>query len=205
MITTMTSPSASTISTGHAAQIYISLCALFGSLLAVHRTKLGGRYHLVVPALQGLLRCLFEPYAKTGGTRNELNLPSWLAGQDSGLDNSHATAYARLLTTICEPSVSSVTRSKNKNRQKLNDETKIARSIAGQHLPYLIMELCRCQLIARMAPQKRQALNPGLYAVFDVMGQDAMRTLNSALDSSGRSIFKVLYEDYRRFGKSSRA
>ena len=44
-------------------------------------------------------------------------------------------------------------------------------------------------------------LNPGLYAIFDAMSQEVMRTVNSALDSSGRAIFKVLYNDYRRFGK----
>ena len=182
-------------------QVFMSMCLLFGTLLSVHRTKLGGRYHLVVPALQGLLRCLFEPYGVDADASNVLTLPPWLIGHKSGLNKSHAAAYARILTTICEPSVSAVARSKSRSRQELNDETKKARSIAGQHLPYLIMEFCRCQLRGRMAPEAKAALSPGLYCIFDVMPQDTMRTLNSALDSASRSVFKVLYDDYRRFGR----
>ena len=63
------------------------------------------------------------------------------------------------------------------------------------------MEYARCQLEARIEPEVRTALMPGLYAVFDVMGMESMRTLNAAVDASGRAIFKGLYDDYRRFGK----
>lgn len=168
-------------------------------MLALHRSKLGGRYHLVVMALQGMLRCLFIPYTASANSSHSLERPPWLI--NSRLDQTHASAYARLLTSICDPSVSAVTRSKNRQRQELNDETKKARSIAGQHLQYLIMEFCQCQLRGRMEPEVRAALNPGLYAVFDAMSQDVMRTVNAALDSAGRAIFKVLYDDYRRFGR----
>ena len=58
-----------------------------------------------------------------------------------------------------------------------------------------------CQLKGRVQPEVRAALNPGLYAVFDAMGQEVMRTVNAALDVGGRAIFKVVYEDYRRFGR----
>jgi nucleolar pre-ribosomal-associated protein 2 len=109
--------------------------------------------------------------------------------------------YARLLTSICDPSVSVVTRSKKRAQQELNDETKRARDIAGQHLQYLVMEFCQCQLQGRMEPEVRKALNPGLYAIFDAMGQDVRRTINAALDVKGRGIYKMLFEDYRRFGR----
>lgn len=172
-------------------RLYIGLCRLFGTILAVHRSKIGGRYHLVVLALQALLRCLFIPYKNSESVESEASV----------FGETHAAAYGRILNMICDPTVSSVTRSRHRSRLELNDETKKARSIAGQHLPYLIMEFCGCQLTGRLLPGMRAALNAGLYAVFTVVSPDVMRTMNAAMDSSSRSVFKALYDDYRRFGK----
>ena len=195
------SPSAPHFGNDHAGSVYTSLCRLCGTIFATYRTKVGGRYHLVLPALQGLLRCLFIPHVRNGGTAAALTLPPWLNGRDSMLSKTHAAGFARLLMTICDPTVSSVARSRNRSRQELNDATKKARSIAGQYLPYMITVYCQCQLKGRLLPQAKAALTPGLYAVFDVMSQDTMRTINAAMDSSSRAIFKALYDDYRRFGR----
>ena len=172
-------------------RLYIGLCRLFAVLLATHRAKLGGRYHLVVLALQALLRCLFIPY------KNEE------AGESEGsvFRESHAAAYSRILSMICDPTVSSVTRWRNRSRLELNDETKKARSIAGQHLAYVMMEFCGCQLKGHLGSGMRAALNAGLYAVLRVIGPDMMRTMNAAMDSSSRSVFKALYDEYRKVGK----
>lgn len=172
-------------------RLFIGLCRLFGTILAVHRAKIGGRYHLVVLALQALLRCLFISYKKSEAVASEASV----------FGETHAAAYGRILNMICDPTVSSVTRSRSRSRLKLNDETKKARSIAGQHLQYLIMEFCGCQLTGRLLPGMRAALNAGLYAVLTVISPDVMRTMNAAMESSSRSVFKALYDDYRRFGK----
>ena len=197
----MTSISSPRLPAESADHIFTGLCRLFSSLLIAHRAKLGGRYHLILLALQGLLRCLFEPFSENAGPKESIAQPQWLKPQSHALNESHALAYARILTTICDPSVSAVIRTKDRSRQELNDETKKARSIAGQHLQYLVMEFCQCQLRGCILPEMRTALNPGLYALFDAMSQDVMRTVNSALDVSGRAIFKVLYDDYRMFGR----
>ena len=172
-------------------RLYIGLCRLFGTILTVHRAKIGGRYHLVLLALQALLRCLFIPYKSKEAT----------ASGSSGFGESHAAAYGRILQMICDPTVSSVRRARNRSRLELNDETKKARSIAGQHLAYLMMEFCGCQLTGRLLPGMRAALNAGLYAVLAVMPVNIMRTMNATMDSSSRSIFKALYNDYRVAGK----
>ncbi len=175
----------------HSAMLYIGLCRLVGTVFAIHRMKTGGRYHLVVHALQSLLRCLFIPYTATD---------SPLESQ-SAFAETHASAYARLLTTLSDPTVSSVSRSNSRSRLELNDETKKARSIAGQHLPYLIMEYCNSQLKGRLAPRMKAALDPGLHSVLTVMTPEIMRTMNAALDESGRAVWKALYEDWRRVGR----
>ena len=172
-------------------RLYIGLCRLFGTILAVHRAKIGGRYHLVLLTLQALLRCLFIPYKDSEAVGSEAPV----------FGETHAAAYGRILNMICDPTVSSVTRSRNRSRLELNDETKKARSIAGQHLPYLIMEFCGCQLTGRLLPGVRAALNAGLYAILTVISPDIMRTMNAAMDSSSRSVFKALYDDYKRYGR----
>lgn len=178
--------------------VFIGLCRLFNSILVMHRTKLGGRYHLILPALQGLLRCLFIPYDKP-------EITSSINALDPALGISHATAYSRTLTTLCDPTVSAVTRSRKRPPRELTDETKKARAIAGQHLHYLIMDYCHLQLHERLPPEPKQRLMPGIYAVFNVLSQDVMRAANAAMDSSSREVFKALYEDYQRFGKWNRS
>lgn len=200
-ITNLTLPSAPKYGRQHAGSVYTTLCRLYGTVLATHRAKIGGRYHLVVPALQGLMRCLFRPHGRNGVSAAVLALPPWLCGREPILEESHAASFVRLLTTTCDPTVSSLARSKTRSRRELNDDTKNARCIAGQHLPYIIMVYCQCQLKGRLLPTMKAALTPGLYAVFDVMSQDTIRTLNAAMDSSSRAIFKALYDDYRRFGR----
>ncbi|KAI4135688.1 MAG: hypothetical protein LQ347_000458 [Umbilicaria vellea] len=200
-ITNLTSQSAPKYGRQHAGSIYTTLCRLYSTVLATHRTKIGGRYHLVVPALQGLMRCFFRPHGRNGVSASVLALPPWLCGREPMLEESHAASFVRLLTTICDPTVSSLARSRTRPQRELNDDTKKARSIAGQHLPYVVMVYCQCQLKGRLLPTVKAALTPGLYAILDVMSQDTTRTLNAAMDSSSHAIFKVLYDDYRRFAR----
>lgn len=47
----------------------------------------------------------------------------------------------------------------------------------------------------------REKLMPGIFAVMDVMSAEVKRTVNARLDASGRSIFKGLYEDWRKEGR----
>ena len=175
----------------HAGLIFSNLCKLFNVLLVIHRMKLGGRYHLIITALQSLLQNLFISYRKNVASVRTMTSPF-------NLREAHAAAYGRLLTTICDPTVSAVTRPRKRSRHELNDETKKARNIAGQHLQYLIMYYCNNQLKGRLKPEIKAALMPGFYAIFDVMSQEVMRTINAAMDSSSQSIFKALYQDYRR-------
>lgn len=173
------------------AMIYTALCRLFITVLRIHRAKIGGRYHLIVPAVQGLLRCLFTPYPAS-----DTDLEP-----ESAFTVQQAADYTRVLTMLCDPTVTSVTYWKKRSRNGLNDETKKARSIAGQYLHYLIMEYCQCQLKGKLPPDMRSALNPGLWAVLEVMSKELMRSMNAQMDASSRSVFKALYDDFKRFGK----
>lgn len=177
----------------YSAMPFTSLCRLFTSVLGSHRSKIGRRYNLIVPALQGLLGCLFTPYARAS-TESE-------AG--SSLREVHAAEYARILTMLCDPTVSAVTKSRKRSHAELNDETKKARSIAGQHLPALVMEYCRCQLSGKIESDMGAALQVGLWAILQVMTQDRIKAMNAAMDSNSRSVFRCLYDDFRQSGRWS--
>lgn len=180
-----------------AGSVYLGLCRLFETTLVLHRQKLGGRYHLVVRALQCLLRCLFVPYKDLEQSQTTAEVEMAYAGYGE----AQAAAYARLLTALCDPTVSAVSRSRQTSRQELNDERQKARSIAGQHLQYVVEDFCICQLQGRLLPEMKVALSPGLWAVFDVMSQGVMRNLNAAMGSASRSVFKALYDEHRRSGQ----
>ncbi|KAJ5752837.1 hypothetical protein N7520_009754 [Penicillium odoratum] len=192
------------ISPEYAPTIFTRLCRLMGIVLSVQRLKIGGRLHLVVPAMQRLLSCLFARSRKRSRSRTQASLsqPFWLAP----LEASHTSSYTRLLTTLSDPTVSAVLRPQSgSSRDALIDETKKAKRIAGQHLQYVVMEYAQCSLRGSLLPEVKAALMPGMYAALDVMSKESMRALNAGLDVSGRAIFKSLYDDYVRFGKWNKA
>ncbi|KAL2823073.1 Urb2/Npa2 family-domain-containing protein [Aspergillus granulosus] len=192
------------ISSEFSGMIYTRLCRLLGLLLGLHRQKIGGRFHLVLLPMQRLLHCLFARVKKsstrlarsdTGNTQQ----PPWLAQ----LDATHATHYTRLLTSLCDPTVSAVSRPTlhATSHEGLTDQTKKAKRIAGQYLQYLIIDYAQSTLRNTLSPDVKAALLPGLYSALDAMSRETMRALNAGLDISGRAVFKVLYDDYMRFGR----
>lgn len=205
-----------TIPPQFAPTIYTRLCRVTGTLFSLHRQKLGGRFHLILPVMQRLLNCLFfsgkgnkTNSAKTRhrsiNEKNKNKYPPWL----SPLSPPNAVHFTRLLTSLCDPTMSAVSRPTHHQQslfgmgmqEGLTDQTKKAKRIAGQYLQYLIMEYAQCCLRGSLAPEVKAAVLPGLYAVMDVMPKDTMRALNAGLDVSGRAVFKGLYDDYVRFGK----
>lgn len=203
-IAVATSKSGPRISTDYAAPIYVRLCRLMGVLLGLHRQKLGGRFHLILPVIQRLLNCLFARSRKRSRSmRYEKEAPEqpyWLAP----LQAPHAVHFTRLLTSLCDPTVSAVSRPTQSGpggQAGLTDQTKKAKRIAGQYLQYLIMEYAQTSLRGSMTPEVKMAILPGLYSVLDVMSRETMRALNAGLDASGRAVFKGLYDDYMKFGK----
>ncbi|PCH02005.1 Hypothetical protein PENO1_034900 [Penicillium occitanis (nom. inval.)] len=171
--------------------IYTRLCRILGTIVALYRQQLGGRFHLLIPALQSLLKALF-PNQK----RNQKDGPA--------LGISHTVQFTRLLTSLCDPTVSAVSRPSrptSNSSNSLTDQTKKAKMIAGQHLRILIESYAQNMLEAPLQPDIKTALAPGLYAILDAMPTESKRGLNAGMDISSRAIFKTLHEEYVRFGK----
>ncbi|KAL1953435.1 hypothetical protein VTO42DRAFT_2813 [Malbranchea cinnamomea] len=187
-----------------AGAVFSRLCRLLGTLFGLYRKKLSGRFHLILPPLQRLLRCLFtrdSREAKASPLHSEL--PPWMGSMDTTpLNADHAGQYCRLLTSLCDPTVSAVQLQRgSQTNQALSDSTKKVKSLAGQYLQYLVMEYAGSQLRGHLPPEMKAVLMPGIYSVLDVMSRSTMRAMNAAMDSSSRAIFKGLYDDYVRFGK----
>jgi len=189
------------------------LCDILGIVLTRFRRRLRGRYHLLLPAMQNLLRCLFYPGSvafEAGRSKSHAqmqfveSLPTWVREAVSPLPPASATKYARILSSICDPTASSVkplSRGRPHSATQLTDEAKKVKRIAGQYMQYLIMEYAKCSLDGQINADTKETLMPGLYAVLDVMPSQLIRAMNAAVDASSRTIFKGLYDDYKQFGK----
>ena len=160
----------------HSFKVYTRLCHMTQLLLSLHRRKLAGRFDLLVPALQALLRCLFSAPPALGGAKPSFvaGQPAWLADR-KGLKAKHAASYAKLLTTLFDPTPSSVAPPKSKSRNPASsagmiDYTLAARRTAGQYAPYIVLSLCQLQLDGRFADDgMRDAIRPGISAALDAM------------------------------------
>ncbi|KIW93673.1 uncharacterized protein Z519_06278 [Cladophialophora bantiana CBS 173.52] len=193
------------------ADIYQRICTVIGTILGRHRRRLTDRYHLLLPILQCLLRCLFWPGHKAlesqrGPTANAINafgmsLPKWLHESAEPLPLSSAEQFSRLLSSICNPTVAAARSSSKGGHNELNDAVNRARKLAGQHMQYLVMEYCRCVLDGQISPSMKDHLLPGMYRVMDALDRDVMRAMNAGLDPSSRTIFKGLYDSWSQFGK----
>ncbi|KZZ88441.1 Nucleolar 27S pre-rRNA processing, Urb2/Npa2 [Ascosphaera apis ARSEF 7405] len=199
--------------------LYLRICRILTMLFGQYRQKLSGRMHIVVTLMQRLLRCLFIYEVRPGApgisqaklVKMTSALPSWITSQEEceiPRQAEYAIQYTRLLTLLCDPTVSAVQRhmssralSGHGSSGQLTDNTKKVKSLAGQHLQYVILEYAICSLRGRLLPAVKAALVPGLYAILNVMTQEVMRGMNASMDGSSRAMFRSLYEDYVRFGR----
>lgn len=196
-ITIMCSRSGPSLSPRSAGAIFLHLCHLLQTILTSHRLKLQGHFHLLVQTMQALLRCLFTPLPHSSAKIAALHpQPPWLSAFHP-LGAKHAAAYTRLLTLICDPSVSSVRQGKN----ALVSATDKAKRMAGQYMPVVLSSYIRLQLEMKMSSECRERLVQGLYAIFDTTTLESRRVLGESLDSSGRAVLGGLVRDYLRFGK----
>ena len=195
MIATMASPSAPAFTTIHTRHFFIGLCQLFISLLLTHRPKMGMRYHIVAQVLQQLLRCLYTPYLQQHAT---ILSPAWLDRKESRAILDEAELFARMLTMLCNPAPSAVARS----RAELNDATKMARDLAGQHLQPVLEQFCSSQLLGSIPPEARTGLMPGIWAVISAMDIVQMRAMNEGFAGAEmRDVWRMVYVEWEKARK----
>ncbi|KAL8661726.1 MAG: hypothetical protein Q9202_005348 [Teloschistes flavicans] len=177
---------------------YLALCRIFSTILAFHRKRLGGRNHLILPVLQSLLRPLFIPFATAQSN------PSASSPSDHAFTATHASAYSRLLSQLADPTLASLQSASHRRKEgnhNLNDPTKTAKSIAGQHLHYLISTYCSELLKGRLEPEVRKQLQVGIWKVLDVIPQETLRVMNAGMGKAERAVWKGIYGEWKRDGR----
>ncbi|OCK75692.1 hypothetical protein K432DRAFT_361651 [Lepidopterella palustris CBS 459.81] len=200
-ILTTVCPTGPSLPPQHAPALFTRLCETTNILFSLHRSRLGGRFHLLIPLLQRLLSCFFISNA-TRRTKNPY-LPPWIHPYSTPLTPANAISYTRLLTTLSSPTVSSVTgpqhhHNRSRKQAALVDATKKARQYAGQYIPSLIVWFCKCLLSGRLEPKVRERLMPGVWACLETVEMEALKAMSSGLGSNERAIWRGLYAEWRR-------
>ncbi|KAL5465746.1 hypothetical protein PMIN07_003885 [Paraphaeosphaeria minitans] len=185
------------LSPAHAPAIYARLCETARLVLLLHRSRLGGRFHLLLPLLQGLLLCLFIPNLNRGAA-----LPPWLdsvsPANPTRLAATNAAQYTHLLSTLCSPTQSSVQRTRSATT--LNDPIKAARDYASQYVYPLLSSFCRFQLYGRLDAEVREKLMPGIWEVVTVgqLNKDAIDAMFAGLGKSERDVWRGVWGEWVR-------
>ncbi|KAI5465513.1 Urb2/Npa2 family-domain-containing protein [Mariannaea sp. PMI_226] len=167
---------------------YVWLCKLVEVIIKKHRLRLEGHHHLLLTAMQALLRNLILIQI-AGGTKDQTS------------QESKAHLYARLVTLICEPTAGAVSRSQHQNT--LDSATDAAKRSAGRHMYLILMQYVKLQLEAEVPRSVREALEPAINSMFDITPPEVRKILNDGMDGSGRAILREMYKRYTKFGKWS--
>lgn len=176
--------------------MFLRLCDIMRTVIALHRKRLDRRFQLLSLALQSLLRCLFVPGIQR--RHRDHPYPPWIFPSTT-FNAKHAAAFARVLHTLCDPTLGSAIGGSYRRRRQsgLIDETRKVREYIGQYIPYLLQEFCQGQLRSPLEHELRRALAPGLWACLDVVGGETIKTMLLGMDAPGRAILVSLREEWR--------
>lgn len=155
------------------------LCRLVETVIKHHRLRLDGHFHILLAALQALLRRVVAR-------------PS----------QAYAKQFTGLMRLICEPTDDATARSSHAGGG-LDSEKDEAKRYAGGFMYLVLMQYVKLQFECAVPHEVTETLEPGMYAVLDVTTADGLRIVNDAMDPAGRAMFKLLYSRYRQFGKWS--
>lgn len=201
-VTTICSTGTTITEDSHASEkAYPWLCSLVEVIIKRHRHRLEGHFHLLLTALQSLLRLLIIPWPTTitSSSPAQLQISATTSSTSSPDQQAQAARFSRLLTLTCEPSVASVTRGQAPGA--LDSAPDAAKKSAAQHMYLVLVLYVKLQLERPVPRAVRAALDPGVYSVLDITTPEGRRVINEAVDASGRAIFREMYKQYVRFGK----
>ncbi|KAF2658853.1 hypothetical protein K491DRAFT_713106 [Lophiostoma macrostomum CBS 122681] len=200
------SPRSAPLASAHAQAIYARLCETAHTTLLLLRGRLGGRFHLLLPLLQNMLLCLFIPNPGRG-----TSLPPWLKNSGGRLSPTNAAQYAKLLSTLCSPTQSSVSKhrlpnssfsSSSSTKASLNDPVKAAREYASHYMYPLLASFCQYQLFGRLEPDVRDKLMPGIWEVVGTasLDKESLEAMFAGTSRGVRDVWRGTWEEWGRVG-----
>lgn len=194
-LSTIASRSSPQLSATNAPAIFARLCETTRLILLLHRGRLGGRFHLLLPLLQNLLFLLFNPHSGRGA------LPAWLKGPNTTpLSPTNGAQFARVLATLCNPPQSSIqkTHTGGKTSKTLNDPVKAAREKTSAFLYPLLASFSRFQLSGRLDAGVREKLMPGVWEVVGTasLSRDGLDAMFAGLGRSERDVWRGVWGEW---------
>ncbi|ODV79522.1 uncharacterized protein CANTADRAFT_52044, partial [Suhomyces tanzawaensis NRRL Y-17324] len=163
-------------------ELYIQTTQVMSHVLLFHRYKLSSRHHIIINSFVALLMPL------SAKTDNYLNT-----------NTEAASAYSRLLSNLCEPSVT--TMSREQLRHSLNSSTALAKRALRKHVPLLLINYIYLALKYNFKSVVNEEIIGGIYNIFDVVSTNELQLVNSSLDIPGKAFFRTLHGNYKDFGK----
>ena len=169
---------------------YVEVCRIMSVLLLQYRSRLYGRFHLVINIFQRLVSQLFQ----NGRYRPSNQM------HGKNLTLRHARALARLLSLFCEPPLLR----RQTKKSELNDESRKEQAYVGQFVQQILHHFCGQVLNGSLAEGMREALTPGLWSMveaIEINNADGIKSLSAAMNNSERAVLRGVYDDWKRFGK----
>ncbi|KAF1989952.1 hypothetical protein K402DRAFT_244185 [Aulographum hederae CBS 113979] len=204
----LTCPSAPPLPTDLAKPIYSNMCNTLTLIISLHRKSLHRRFHILLPLLERLLTCLYIPFHgrnnNTSSSGSKLSHPPWLDAREHPLARQQAALFTRVLTTLCEPTLSSVSfyhhhhnHSRGKSSAPLTDPIKQYRAYTSQFMTNVLARYCSLQLQGTLDPKVRTGLMPGIWSVMGTVEVEHMRAMRAGLGQAEREVWGGLFEDWK--------
>lgn len=159
-------------------QTYILSTQILSQVLLFHRFRLTSRHHMVMNVFVSLL--------------SPLTLKSSLS-----VNPECSRAYSRLLSNLCEPSITSKSLASN---QLTTASTLIKKSLR-KYLPSLLVNYINLALTKNFSRENNDEIMMGIFNIFDVFSPRELETTVALLDSQGIVLYKTIYNDYKDHGK----
>lgn len=163
-------------------ELYYDLCQICSSIILYQRRRLSNRHHLIISVLTSLMKTLFST--------------STVLGCDAAL------SFERLISNLCEPSISSIhVKHISESEKDADASNALAQTKAGlrKHIPILVLNYIKFYLHYKVDISVKASLDNAVYIMLDLLTLNELNYINKSLDSQGRVIFKSLYEDYKKF------
>ncbi|OBA20854.1 hypothetical protein METBIDRAFT_31523 [Metschnikowia bicuspidata var. bicuspidata NRRL YB-4993] len=159
-------------------KVYNSVVKLVSFVVLFHRHRFSSRYHLIVKVVADMMM----PISNTGVLRSS---------------SASAAAYARLLTSLCEPP----SHVNTKESDSLTSRTAIFRKALRKHAHILLVNYIHTRLNHRFSGNVNDQMMPGIYSLFSLLSKTELLLVNLCLDNLGRAYYQSIYSTYKDHGK----
>lgn len=179
--------------------VYETIVSILLAIVRLRRDLVASslsHFALVVSRLCEILRAVRPELAARQRRSVTDTLPRWI-NPSQPLPPECAKALARLITNL---NTKTIVRSGPSAQSDVSAAQ--AQSLAQpftKHAPYVITAYIRALInpLSVMAPRVRQELEPGLFALCDMMGEHGRDAIMKAMfDDSGKAMMRLLWTEY---------